>query len=177
MMPQRGDGYSGARVRTAPRAAAAGEGRVSRTGWPAHIDFSVGDPDRSIPFYAALLETLGYRRCPGSAPAWQGPHPTRATWSLDGDGMRLEIELRPARPQSRDRRYDRTEPGPHHIAFHAASRAVVDAVHAAMTAAGAVVLDPPADYSGQPSYEAGYYAAFFEDPDGFKLEVVFLPGA
>lgn len=150
---------------------------MSRTGWPAHIDVSVGDPDRSIPFYAALLETLGYRRCPGSAPAWQGPHPTRATWSLDADGTRLEIELRPARPQSRNRRYDRYEPGPHHIAFHAASRAVVDEVHAAMTAAGAVVLDPPADYSGQPGYQAGYYAAFFEDPDGFKVEVVFLPGA
>jgi hypothetical protein len=33
------------------------------------------------------------------------------------------------------------------------------------------VLDPPADYS----YEPGYYAVFFSDPDGMKLEFVHVP--
>jgi hypothetical protein len=37
------------------------------------------------------------------------------------------------------------------------------------------VLDPPADYSGQQGYGAGYYAVFFADPDGVKLEVVYEP--
>jgi len=45
-----------------------------------------------------------------------------------------------------------------------------------MLAAGATVLDPPADYGGQPGYGEGYYAAFFADPDGVKLEVVYLAG-
>ena len=151
---------------------------MTRSGWPAHIDISVGDPDRSIPFYAALLEALGYRRRRGPAPAWDGAHPTRATWCLeDEDGIGFEIELRPARPGNVERRYDRYEPGPHHIAFHAGSRAAVDTVHRAIVGLGASVLDPPADYSGQPGYEDGYYAAFFADPDGFKLEVVYLPRA
>ena len=46
-----------------------------------------------------------------------------------------------------------------------------------MLAVGAVVLDAPADYSGQAGYDEGYFAAFFEDPDGVKLEVVYLPRA
>jgi len=43
-------------------------------------------------------------------------------------------------------------------------------VHAAMLAAGAAVLDAPADYSDQPGY-----AAFYAHPDGVKLEVVYEP--
>ena len=38
---------------------------------------------------------------------------------------------------------------------------------------GATVLDPPAEY---PQYGPGYYAVFFADPDGIKLECVYLPG-
>lgn len=35
-----------------------------------------------------------------------------------------------------------------------------------------VILDPPADY---PHYAPGYFAVFFCDPDGIKLEYVFTP--
>jgi catechol 2,3-dioxygenase-like lactoylglutathione lyase family enzyme len=141
-----------------------------------HIDVSVGYPERSIPFYSAFFEALGYRRWNVPLPEWQGPNPTRATWGLKySDGSRFGIELRPARAESRDRKYDRYEPGPHHLAFHAASREVVDRVHAAMLAVGATVLDPPTDYSGDPAYGEGYYAVFFADPDGIKLEVAYIP--
>jgi glyoxylase I family protein len=51
----------------------------------------------------------------------------------------------------------------------------VDQVHAAMLAAGAEVLDGPAGYSGRPGYGQGYYPAFYADPDGVKLEVVYEP--
>jgi glyoxylase I family protein len=142
------------------------------TGPLSHIDISVGYPERSIPFYDALLVALGYRRWSLSSPEWQGPNPTRASWELRyADGTIFGIEVRPARRESRDRKYDRYEPGPHHLAFHAASRAVVDRVHAAMVAVGADVLDAPAEYGGQPGYGGAYYAAFYADPDGVKLEV------
>lgn len=147
------------------------------TGPLAHIDISIGYPERSIPFYAAFFEALGYRRWNVPMPEWQGATPRRATWGIRyPDGARFGVEVRPARPESRDRRYDRYEPGPHHLAFHAGSREVVERVHRAMVAAGATVLDPPADYGGQLGYGEGYYAAFFADPDGVKLEVVYLPG-
>jgi hypothetical protein len=37
---------------------------------------------------------------------------------------------------------------------------------------GAEILDAPAEY---PQYAPGYYAVFFADPDGLKLEVVYEP--
>lgn len=146
------------------------------TGALSHIDISVGTPERSIPFYGALLEGLGYRRWKVSNPEWQGDSPRRATWSIrQPDGTIFGIEVRPAREESRDRRYDRYAPGPHHIAFHAASPDVVDRVHEVMVAAGAEVLDPPTEYGGQAGYGQAYYAAFYADPDGVKLEVVCVP--
>lgn len=146
------------------------------TGGLSHIDISVGYPERSIRFYEAFFTALGYRRWRVDLPEFTGESPARATWALrQADGSWFQVEVRPARPESRDRRYDRYEPGPHHLAFHAESPAKVDEVHAAMTAAGAQVLDPPADYSDHPHYAPGYYAAFYADPDGVKLEVVYEP--
>ncbi len=148
------------------------------TGALTHIDISIGYPERSIPFYAAFFGALGYRRWSVSEPEWQGPSPRRATWGTKyPGGARFDVEVRPARVESRDRRYDRYEPGPHHLAFHAASRAVVDRVYAAMLEVGATVLDPPHDYSDEAGYCPGYYAVFFEDPDGVKLEVACIPPA
>jgi catechol 2,3-dioxygenase-like lactoylglutathione lyase family enzyme len=63
----------------------------------------------------------------------------------------------------------------HHMAFHAESAKDVDRVHRAMLDAGATVLDAPADYSGQRAYSLGYYASFYADPDGIKIEVAYIP--
>ena len=143
-----------------------------------HIDISVGYPDRSIPFYDALLTSLGYRRWQIEDQEWQGERPSRATWGMRyADGSRFDIEVRPAREQSRDRRYDRYEPGPHHLAFHAASEADVRTVYEAVRDAGGEVLDPPTEYGGQSGYGKQYYAVFFADPDGVKLEVCYVRGA
>ena len=141
-----------------------------------HVDLSVGDPDRSIPFYAAFLEALGYRRLRSDLPDFTGERPRRAAWFLRyAGGDFFGIEVRPATPESRDRVHDRYAPGLHHLAFHAESRTAVDEVHARVARAGGRVLDPPADYSGREGYTEGYYAAFFADPDGVKLEVVYEP--
>lgn len=146
------------------------------TGPLSHIDISVGYPERSIPFYDALLSALGYRRRNIDHPAWSGDHPSRASWVIrNADGWHFEIEVRPARVESRDRRYDRYSPGPHHIAFHGESDASVDRAHQQVLAVGGEVLDPPSNYGGQPGYGEYYYAVFFADPDGFKLEVCHVP--
>lgn len=148
---------------------------MAQTGSLNHIDISVGYPDRSIPFYDAFFRALGYRRWQMSGD-WEGERPKRATWSiaLSGGGG-FAVEVRPARADSRDRPCDRYEPGPHHLAFNAASPEVVDQVHEAMAAIGARVLDAPVDYSEQRGYSKGYYAVFFADPDNLKLEVAHIP--
>jgi catechol 2,3-dioxygenase-like lactoylglutathione lyase family enzyme len=138
----------------------------------AHIDLSVSDPDRAIPFYAALFEALGYERV---GPIGPEP-PRRAQWKLTLDsGGGFDVEVRPSSGPDRERPVDRYAPGLHHLALHAESPADVDRVHAVMVAACATVLDPPADYTGQRGYSPGYYAAFYADPDGIKIEVACIP--
>jgi catechol 2,3-dioxygenase-like lactoylglutathione lyase family enzyme len=144
--------------------------------FPSHLDLCVADPSRSIRFYAALLETLGYRRWQESDPDWQEPDPTRAAWALTYlDGSVFGIDLRPATSRLAER-YDAYAPGPHHLALQAESDEQVDEVHGAMVAIGAEVADAPTEYGGQMGYGHHYYAVFFLDPDGFKVEVVHARG-
>ena len=56
-----------------------------------------------------------------------------------------------------------------HIAFTAASRAAVDAFHAAALAAGGVDNGAP---GLRPIYHPNYYGAFVLDPDGANIEAV-----
>ena len=67
---------------------------------------------------------------------------------------------------------DRYELGLHHVAFEAVSRAVVDERHDWLVDSGAEIETPPREYS----YMPGYYAVFFYDPDGIKLEIVHVAG-
>ena len=141
-----------------------------------HMDISVSSPQAAIRFYNAFFTALGYKRWEFDNPDWKGPNPKRASWSIrNDDGSHLGFEVRPSSAENANRRYNRYEPGPHHMAFNAESPAHVDEVYQAMLAINAEILDPPTDYSGQKGYSEGYYAVFFADPDGFKLEVVHLP--
>ena len=56
-----------------------------------------------------------------------------------------------------------------HLAFRAASRAEVDAVHDAAVSAGAEVLHEPRMW---PEYHPGYYGVFLRDLDGHNVEAV-----
>jgi catechol 2,3-dioxygenase-like lactoylglutathione lyase family enzyme len=62
--------------------------------------------------------------------------------------------------------------GVHHVAFEAASREVVDTCWEWVLGQGTATESPPEEF---PQYVEGYYAAFFDDPDGIKLEVVHEP--
>jgi glyoxylase I family protein len=129
-----------------------------------HIDLTVTDLKSSVEFYDRVLGRLGYRRLDevgAGAPCWG---------VSDAGGGFFTIALKPARPGSRTT-HDRYAPGLHHLAFHADGREDVDRFHDFLLDIGATVLDPPAEYA----YTPGYYAVFFADPDGIKLEVVFEP--
>jgi glyoxylase I family protein len=130
-----------------------------------HVDLTVTGLQRSVEFYDRVLGRLGYRRLDeagAGAPCWG---------VSDSSGGFFTIALKPARPGSRTTAHDRHAPGLHHLAFHADSREDVDEVHRFLSDLGARILDPPAEYG----YTPGYYAVFFADPDGIKLEVVFEP--
>jgi hypothetical protein len=64
---------------------------------------------------------------------------------------------------------------PHDVAsprLFAPDRAAVDRLYGELQRLGVPILDPPAQYD---RYAPGYYAVFFADPDGIKLEYVFTP--
>lgn len=130
-------------------------------GWVHHIDLTVSDLDRSGPFYDAVLGFLGYRRGQ-EGESW-------IDWDMDAPHCAPSVAIRLARS---DRRHDRYACGLHHLAWVADSRADVDRLHELLVGIGATILDRPADY---PQYRAGYYAVFFADPDGLKLEFVHTP--
>jgi len=121
-----------------------------------HIDLSVGDLPRSIAFYDAVLTALGFRRLPGDE-------------TIIWRGSQTELAIRAATSPGPSSGYDRYRVGLHHLAFRADSRDAVDRFHAFLLQKGFEVLDPPAEY---PDYGGGYYAVFFADPDGMKLELV-----
>ena len=73
--------------------------------------------------------------------------------------------------QSGDGEYDRYRVGLHHLAFEATSRAAIDERADWLRSAGAVIESEPQEYT----YSPGYYAVFFYDPDGMKLEIVHVP--
>lgn len=130
-----------------------------------HIDLTVLDPDRSLAFYEAVLGYMGYRRVTS--------HERGYDFDREGsDGLFTSVGIMRAEGKGRTRRHDRYSPGLHHLAFTAESRSDVDAFHRLLLDIGAEVLDPPAAY---PQYGAGYYAVFFADPDGIKLEYVYWP--
>ena len=137
------------------------------TGALSHLDLCVSDPAHSVPFYDRVLRRLGFRAIllPEQATAV-------GAWVSRQDGAAaFSIALEPARGEGASRAHDRYSPGLHHLAFHASSRAEVDDFHAFLEAWGARVLDRPTEYD----YTPGYYAVFFADPDGLKLERVHEP--
>ncbi|MEQ1510952.1 MAG: VOC family protein [Sphingopyxis sp.] len=126
-----------------------------------HIDLTVTDLDRSRAFYDVILGFLGYRRV--------ADHPRGSDWDLRGNGLFHSLGIQLAKGDGAARQHDRYAPGLHHLAWTAADHADVDALHALLIDTGAEVLDPPAAY---PRYGPDYYAVFFADPDGLKLEFV-----
>ena len=65
--------------------------------------------------------------------------------------------------------YSRHRPGLQHLAFMVDTRQAVHEVLAAALRLGASTIHEPQEF---PRYHEGYYAAFFEDLDGFTVEVV-----
>jgi catechol 2,3-dioxygenase-like lactoylglutathione lyase family enzyme len=126
-----------------------------------HIDLTVHDLAVSAPFYEALLSFLGYRRVRAGA--------NGIDWDLQLPNGSCSIGIKPARTA---RAHDRYSCGLHHLAWRAESPDDVDHLYNLLLGIQAKILDRPAEY---PHYEAGYYAVFFADPDGMKLEFVYLP--
>jgi catechol 2,3-dioxygenase-like lactoylglutathione lyase family enzyme len=117
-----------------------------------HIVIRVGDFDRSKAFYDKLLRFLGFAPMEHYAEA--------AGWS----NGKTRFWIGEADAEGRKHKHRIGNIGFHHYAFELASRADVDALGAFVKKLGATIVDPPGEYYDD------YYAVFFLDPDGLKLE-------
>jgi glyoxylase I family protein len=128
-----------------------------------HVDLVVSTLERSLPFYRDLLGPLGYHR----VSEVEGERGETIYYLI---GPATSVGLRQAMAD-RATPHDRYEVGLHHLAFEAASRSAVDERERWLREVGAQLESPAREYA----YSLGYYAVFFYDPDGIKLEIVHVP--
>lgn len=119
-----------------------------------HVDARVKSREKARALYDALLPAMGFTRI--------SEDPQTICYYLPGEdrsapffGIDLDPEHRPNGTR---------------IAFRAASRSEVDRLAAIARAAGATAMEGPEICEG---YTPFYYAAFFEDAEGNKLEICY----
>jgi len=123
-----------------------------------HVSVGVTDMARSLAFYDAVLATIGARRVleeGGFAVAYGRQFPE--FW--------VQMPANGAPPSVGNGT---------HIGFAAASRAQVNAFHAAALAAGGIDDGAPGP---REHYGPEYYGSFIRDPDGHKIEAMFWDGS
>lgn len=126
----------------------------------AHVMLTVGNFEACLPFYEQLLPYLGMK-------------PVIKT---DGYfycvGGRTAVGIVQAEDQYRNQRFVQLRTGLHHLCFRARSREDVDAAYEFVRGIGALIVHGPEEGSWAP----GYYSILFEDPDGIRLEINYVPG-
>ena len=114
-----------------------------------HISIRVSDYAKSKTFYGKLFGFLGFEI--------SDEYPSTIGWT----NGKTRYWIAPAEGR---KSYRIGDLGLHHYAFELRNRADVDALQAFLEAEGAKIVDPADEYYDD------YYAVFFLDPDGIKLE-------
>lgn len=122
-----------------------------------HIFVSITDFARAFAFYSEVMRILELeQRFYDSEKPW-------ASWQSEGNTRPFFVICHPFDGQPHDAGNGQM------VAFTAATRATVEAAHAAALANGGCCEGPPGLRS---QYHDNYYGAYFRDPDGNKLCVV-----
>jgi len=122
-----------------------------------HVYLVVSELARALHFYDAVLGALAFRRA--EEPIAGEPHVHY--WN-----RALQLSIRPAHTPGV--RHDPYAPGLHHLCFQVRDHSAVDAAFEKLRALG-VGASQPRLY---PEYNPDYYATYFTDPDGIRLEIV-----
>ncbi len=117
-----------------------------------HLVIRVSDYEKSKAFYGRLFDFLGFEVSDeyGDAIGWTNG--------------KTRFWIGPADEEGRKRKHRIGDVGFHHYAFQLRSRKDVDALEAFLEKEGSDIVDPAGEYYDD------YYAVFFLDPDGLKLE-------
>ena len=123
-----------------------------------HVDQRVRNRVKATEFYDAFLNLLGAVKHEGEEfTSWRIPPPdAQPGWEETAQWFGITEE--PAMTAGLTR-----------IAFDAPSRGTIDAIAVYLSAIGAKNIEQPHE-----AYGADYYAVFFDDLDGNKLEICHL---
>ena len=127
----------------------------------AHVILTVSQFDKARAFYSSLLPQFGM------------------SLVHDGEdfcyhvGARTAIGIRKCDPEFLGERFEQYRVGLHHLCLRARSREDVDKTAKLVTKLGAQIIRWPEERD----WAQGYYYVLFEDPDGIRFEVNFIPGA
>jgi len=114
-----------------------------------HISIRVSDYRKSKAFYGRLFEFLGFEI--------SDEYPQTIGWT----NGKTRYWIAPAEGR---KAYRIGDVGLHHYAFELRNRKDVDALQQFLEKEGVTIVDPADEYYDD------YYAVFFLDPDGIKLE-------
>jgi len=117
-----------------------------------HISLRVSDYAKSKAFYGKLMPFLGFKVL--------DEYPDTMGWT----NGKTRLWIGQADAQGKKYKHRIGDVGFHHYAFELESRKDVDALQAFVKKLGAKIVDPAGEYYDD------YYAVFFLDPDGLKLE-------
>ncbi len=127
----------------------------------AHVILTVSRFEAARAFYRDLLPRFGM------TPVFDGD---RLFYSVGG---RTAIGIQPCDPAHSGDRFVQQRVGLHHLCLRARSREDVDRCADVLREMNATIIRGPEEGSWAP----GYYSVLFEDPDGIRLELSFVPGA
>jgi catechol 2,3-dioxygenase-like lactoylglutathione lyase family enzyme len=125
-----------------------------------HLMINASSFDAAVRFYSWLMPNLGYPNVEN----YDQPERMIGFW---GDFGSLWV----MRARNQNENFDKTRIGLREVAFRVPRRAQIDELAREISSRGGRILDPPREYD----YRPGYYAVFFTDPDGIKLEIVNYP--
>jgi catechol 2,3-dioxygenase-like lactoylglutathione lyase family enzyme len=117
-----------------------------------HLVVRVSDYEKSKAFYGRLFGFLGFEISDEYEDAIGWTNGKTRFWIGPADAEGLKHKHRTGNV------------GFHHYAFQLRSRKDVDALQTFLDKEGVVIIDPAGEYYDD------YYAVFFLDPDGLKLE-------
>ena len=128
----------------------------------AHIQLTVQNPDRCIPFWERLCHFLEMKTL------------IRNETTIYCIGSRTGILVRGAPDEKKNVVFDQDTAGLHHFCFRARSAEDIDAIfeHVSKEEHVNIVHGPELGEHFAP----GYYSILFEDPDGLRIEFNYVPG-
>ena len=127
----------------------------------AHVVLTVSSFEQAVDFYGQLLPFLGLRQ------VFRGDN--FAYWV----GGRTALGIQRCDDAHCGETFVQSRVGLHHLCFRARSREDIERAAQFVRELGATIVRGPQAGDWAP----GYYYVLFEDPDGIRLEVNFVPGA